>query len=306
MLATWTSSKYKWKVRINVDGSKQVYGVHYEETYPPVVAWATTRFFLLQSLLNNWHTRQLDFAMAFPQAPVERELYIMEIPKGVNIEDPESSTVMKCKDYVLQILNNLYGQKHASWVWYQYLVKGLLELGFKQSKVDKCVFYYGSSILLVYVDDSILMGPDDKELQKLVSTLSKHFEIQEEGDLCDYLGINIVKHEDGSLTLTQPQLIDSILQDLKLDQGNVNLRLTPAFKTVILHKDADGKDFNGSFHYHSIIGKLNYLEKSTRPEIAYAVHQCARFSSCPKQSHAEAVKQIGRYLAGTKEKGTTI
>jgi hypothetical protein len=44
------------------------------------------------------------------------------------------------------------------------------------------------------------------------------------------------------------------------------------------------------------------LEKSTRPDIAYAVHQCARFSSCPKQSHAEAVKYIYRYLAGTKDK----
>lgn len=67
----------------------------------------------------------------------------------------------------------------------------------------------------------------------------------------------------------------------------------PAFKTVILHKDAKGKDFDKSFHYHSVLGKLNYLEKSMRPEIAYVVHQCTCFSSCPKPSHAEAVKWIG-------------
>jgi hypothetical protein len=48
------------------------------------------------------------------------------------------------------------------------------------------------------------------------------------------------------------------------------------------------------------------MEKSTRPEIAYAVHQCTHFSACPKQSHAEAVKCIGRYLAGTGEKGIVI
>jgi hypothetical protein len=35
---------------------------------------------------------QLDLAMAFPQAPVERELH-MEIPKGMNIEDPENFLV---------------------------------------------------------------------------------------------------------------------------------------------------------------------------------------------------------------------
>ncbi len=49
---------YKWKARINIDGSKQVYGVHYDETYSPVVAWPTTRFFLTQSLLNSWKTKQ--------------------------------------------------------------------------------------------------------------------------------------------------------------------------------------------------------------------------------------------------------
>jgi hypothetical protein len=36
------------------------------------------------------------------------------------------------------------------------------------------------------------------------------------------------------------------------------------------------------------------------------VHQCARFSSNPKQSHAIAVRYIARYLAGTREKGITL
>jgi hypothetical protein len=42
---------------------------------------------------------------------------------------------------------------------------------------------------------------------------------------------------------------------------------------------------------------------STRPDIAYAVHQCARFSEDPKEEHSKAVKRIGRYLAGTKNEG---
>jgi hypothetical protein len=89
--------------------------------------------------------------------------------------------------------------------------------------------------------------------------------------------------------------MESIPKDLKLNNQKTIGRKTPALKTVLIRKDADGKDFDNSFHYRSVIGKLNYLEKSTRPDIAYAVHQCARFSSCPKQSHAEAVKYICRY-----------
>ena len=48
---------------------------------------------------------------------------------------------------------------------------------------------------------------------------------------------------------------------------------------------------------------LNFLEKSTRPDIAYAVHQCARFCCEPKQSHIDAVIHLAKYLQGTKDKG---
>jgi hypothetical protein len=52
---------------------------------------------------------------------------------------------------------------------------------------------------------------------------------------------------------------------------------------------------------------LKFLKKSMQPEIAYAVHQCARFSSNPKKSHANAVKKhLCRYLAATKDKGLIL
>jgi hypothetical protein len=44
------------------------------------------------------------------------------------------------------------------------------------------------------------------------------------------------------------------------------------------------------------------LEKSTRPDISCAVHQCARHCANPKIQHTAAVKRIGRYLLGTKDK----
>ena len=48
---------------------------------------------------------------------------------------------------------------------------------------------------------------------------------------------------------------------------------------------------------------LNYLEKTSRPEIAYAVHQCARFCEEPKLSHERAVHKFVRYLIASKDKG---
>jgi hypothetical protein len=51
---------------------------------------------------------------------------------------------------------------------------------------------------------------------------------------------------------------------------------------------------------------LMYLSSNSRPDIQFAVHQCARFTHMPRKSHAEGVKRICRYLAGTLDKGLVI
>ncbi len=48
---------------------------------------------------------------------------------------------------------------------------------------------------------------------------------------------------------------------------------------------------------------LTYLTGSVRPDIAMAVHQCARFSANPMRPYEQAVMQISRYLLSSKEKG---
>lgn len=68
----------------------------------------------------------------------------------------------------------------------------------------------------------------------------------------------------------------------------------------------DGPERKQSWNYRSVIGMLNYLAASTRPDILYAVHQCARFSADPKLCHQRAVKRIIRYFKGTADKGIIL
>ena len=95
-----------WKARVNIDGLKQKYGLDYEETYAPVATWSAMRFFLILSLLNKWHTWQLDFVLAYTQADVEHTMF-MSMPKGVNIPGASGN------EYTLQLEKNLYGQKQV-------------------------------------------------------------------------------------------------------------------------------------------------------------------------------------------------
>jgi hypothetical protein len=74
----------KWKARLNVDGSRMQKGKHHWETSAPVASWQSIRLLLTMSAPHNWHTVQLDFALAFPQAPVEKDLH-MDTPKGFDM-----------------------------------------------------------------------------------------------------------------------------------------------------------------------------------------------------------------------------
>jgi hypothetical protein len=296
----------KYKARMNVDGSNMIKGLHYEETYAPVVQWETIRSFISMAIISNWHTRQLHFVIAYTQADIKRDLY-MKLPAGLTMPG-RTITEQDRKDFVLKLEKNLYRQKQAGRVWYLHRRRNLLKLGFKPSKHDECVFYYGKTVFIVYTYDTIQLGLDKYEIDLLVKRLGKSFKIEDQGDLSDYLGIKIERKPDGTLEWTQPTLMQLILKDLKLDgeeikgrQNKPNIKPIPAHTSVPLTDHRDSPDHNPKdFEYHQVIGKLLYLEKSTRPDISCAVHQCARHCDYPKIQHTAAVKRIGRYLLGVR------
>jgi Reverse transcriptase (RNA-dependent DNA polymerase) len=247
------------------------------------------------SSLKGWKTKTFDFVQAFPQAPSETELYV-DVPKGCNIGDDSSR-------YCMKILNNIYGQKQAGRVWYQYMTNILkTELGYTQSKFDPCVLWKSGCIIVIYTDDTVITGPSSDIIDRLIQEIGGKFKITSEDSVNDFLGVNIQRKDNGQILLTQPKLIDSIIADLGLNNEST-VKRTPAISSKILQAHLDSPEFNESWHYRSVIGKLNYLEKSTRPDIAYAVHQCARFSSNPRYEHGKAIKHIGRYLLSTRDKG---
>ena len=96
------------------------------------------------------------------------------------------------------------------------------ELSFNQSKVDECILYRVQTLYVLYTYDSILSGPSEKEIDQIIKDSRKaKLDLTIEGDLQDFLGVNIEKKKDGTTHLTQPHLIDQILKDLRLDKDRV-------------------------------------------------------------------------------------
>jgi hypothetical protein len=127
--------------------------------------------------------------LAYPEADVDRPLY-MEIPKGVQV----TSQPISMETYVLQLMKNLYGQKQAGQVWYLWMTERLLRMGFTQSAIDPCVFYYKGTVMLVYVDDTILLGPTREGITTVMQLLHSQFSIEDEGEISDYFGVKVIKN----------------------------------------------------------------------------------------------------------------
>ena len=53
--------------------------------------------------------------------------------------------------------------------------------------------------------------------------------------------------------------------------------------------------------YRGLVGSLNYLALSSRPDIAHASHVLSRFLEHPSKEHWMAAKRILRYLKGIKQ-----
>ena len=174
--------------------------MHYWDTYAPVVTWQMVRFFLILSILLGWQSRQLDFVMAYHQVPAELSLY-MRLPQGYQRHG------MSRKTHALKLRCNVYGQKQAGRVWNNFLDKGMRDIGFTPSKFDPCLYYHGSVLFLVYIDDCIVFSPDAQAIDQVVMDLcscSQQFTVDDQGDIGDFLGIQIQKQADSSIHLSQP------------------------------------------------------------------------------------------------------
>jgi hypothetical protein len=157
-------------------------------------------------------------------------------------------------------------------------------------------------IIVLYTDDCLLYARDTKEIDTFVKTLRNDYKLtlNDPDPIYDFLGIRFSHQKNGELHMSQTGLIDAVSESAHIPKGRLKNTPTPA--TAILHADKEGPARKESWDYPSVIGQLNYLAQKSRPDISFAVHQCARFFKEPKALHEKAVKGIIYYLQCTRDK----
>jgi hypothetical protein len=242
---------------------------------------------------KNFKLFQIDVKSVFLNSFIAEEVYVEQPPGFENHEFP---------NHVFKLSKALYGLKQAPRAWYERLSGFLIEKGFTRGKLDTTLFlmFDGKDMLIVqiYVDDIIFGSTNENLCKEFSKTMQDEFEMSMMGELKFFLGLQIKQTEEG-IFLNQSKYIIDLLKRFRLT--NAKAYETPMSPSTKLDKDEKGKPVDVKL-YRGMIGSLFYLTAS-RPDIMFSVCLCARFQSCPRESHLIAVKRIFRYLLGTIDLG---
>jgi ribonuclease HI len=283
----------RYKARLVAQGFSQKYGEDYDEVFAPVARATTFQVLLSIAGINNYHVKHFDIKTAFLYGEIEEEIY-MKQPPGY------AKNNMVCK-----LNKSLYGLKQAARAWNKVLHEALLEFGFEQNNIDKCLYIYMSDdrkvlytncYLIVHVDDILLVSSTSDLIDKLYNHLSSKFELKDLGNVRHFLGIDISKDSNGNYVISQSQYIDKIITEAGLADGKVSKYhlMTGYFR----HKYDEMLKSNNM--YRKLIGMLLYVSNNTRPDISASVAILSKKVSAPTKTDLNEVRRTVRYLNGTK------
>ncbi|KAL8149357.1 hypothetical protein AgCh_006393 [Apium graveolens] len=259
----------RFKARLVAKGYTQTAGIDYHDTFAPVVKLVTVRSLLAVAVAKGWFIEQLDINNAFLHGDLTEEVY-MQLPLGYHLAGFDSTA-------------NLVS-------------------GYKQSKLDHSLFTFtsGNSFIavVVYVDDILLSGNDFSLIKSLKALLHERFSIKDLGAVKFYLGLEVLRNNQGFF-LSQHKFIIDLLKSANMEDCKpLSVPLDPYIK--LYDNDLSGPLLSTPTFYKAIVGKLLYLT-SSRPDICFSVQLLSQFLHA--QAHLVAVERVLRYLKLTSQHG---
>ncbi|GJY70606.1 zinc finger, CCHC-type containing protein [Tanacetum coccineum] len=228
-----------------------------------------------------------------------------DLDEEIYMKQPEGFVVPGHESKVCKLKKSLYGLKQAPKQWHQKFDDVVLSNGFSLNQADKCVYSkFDASgkgvIICLYVDDMLIFGTDQDQVNKTKEFLSSNFDMKDLGEAEVILGIRIKRGNNG-ISISQSHYIEKILT--KFNFANCSPVYTPVDPTVKFQPNKGTPMFQ--LEYSRAIGCLMYAMISTRPDIAFFVGKLSRYTSNPNALHWQALGRVFQYLKGTMDYGLT-
>ncbi|GJR61422.1 zinc finger, CCHC-type containing protein [Tanacetum coccineum] len=239
----------KFKARLFIQGFKQKSRIDYFNTYASVTRISTIRLLIAMPSIHNLIIHQMDVKTTFLNGELEEEVY-MNQAQGFIMPGNENK--------VCKLIKSLYGLKQAPKQWHQKFDEVILSNGYLLNQADKCVYdkFDESSkrvIICLYVDDMLIFGTDQVQVDLTKEFLSSRFSMKGIGEADVILGIRI-KHESNGIAISQSHYIEKVLK--KFNYFDCTLVSTPMDTSEKLMPN-NGQAVS-QLEYSRVIGCLMY------------------------------------------------
>ena len=291
----------RYKARLVAKGYSQKEGIDYKETFAPVLKYKSLRILLAIAAIKDLEVKQMDVETAFLNATMKEEVY-MEQPEGFHDGH---------KNNVLKLEKTLYGTKQAPHEWNNTLNTVLLTLKYVRCLSDTCTYVKMSRkglpiIIAVFVDDILILfhKQDEAEWLSDKQKFMNEFKTKDMDDAEWILGIRVIRDRDRKIIKLDHEVqIDKTLSTFGMSDCNpVSIPYDKnKFSITQCPTTQEEKYSMEKIPYKSIVGALQYISLSIRPDISYIVNQLSRYLVNPGEIHWIAAKRVLRYLKGTKE-----
>lgn len=295
----------KWKSRLVAGGHLQTCN-SFIETSSPTLNISTLNILCNVALNNNMRISCADVIGAYLNSPLTDNIF-MRINKTLTPFLIKSNN--KYKDYVredgtilVQLKKALYGLKQSGKLWYNTISSLLMDLKFKKSQHDECLFILKTDKMYIliglYVDDLFIVSDSESSEKYIIKHLQNNLlgVTLNTGEKIDYLGMKFHITKD-KISITMNGLIEKLLEEYKINKSVATPTNANAFKIntkLPLLEESEQK------HLHSTIYKLLYLSNRIRPDLSPIINfLCTRANNYTLEDKFK-LNRILKYLHGTK------
>ena len=160
------------------------------------------------------------------------------------------------------------------------------------------------TILVMDIDGITITRNSHRAMQRFKDELSSYYDIKDMGNLHWILGIGIDSDcKNWTISFSQATYVQKIIKCFRMEDANpLSIPITLGHnlsKSQSPISDLDIEEMRDVL-YREAVSSLMYVVIGTRPDIAYTVSYLAIFMANLGHVHWEAMKQVIRYLKGTK------
>jgi hypothetical protein len=299
----------KIKARLVANGAQQKREMYPNKSSPTASIHGMFTCFALVAYIGEYSVAKIDVKGAYIQTEITGSPIYMKIDK--KLTSAVISILPELKEYVTtegtlytKLLKALYGCIQSGQLWYAKVKKVLIREGYTPTPTDPCIFRHivrqKIYFLILHVDD-ILLFADIEEIERVKTFMMKEFRWITV--ICDkvqsYLGMNIEMQEH-AIILDMHYYIEQLLSNVLSNLTSYKTLATKeCFQTAM--NNSPLLDIEAKKTFHTIVAKVLYLAKRTRPDLLTVVcFLCTKVKTPTKRDQSKLLRVLG-YLQNTKD-----